>query len=137
MTRTRRQLLENFDDEVREKLKIRDIASKAYLNYFERQLMQLTRHELNGHAEFKTDAVFCLTSQPFPELGDKIPLGLYELPRRSGEAHLYRFHHPLAEAIVAQAKARHLPPAERRAASSAATFFARPSRFGCSCCARL
>ena len=114
MTRTRQQLLENFDDEVREKLKIRDEASKAYLNYFERLLMQLTRHELNGHAEFKADAVFRLISQPFPDLVDKIPLGLYELPRRSGEAHLYRFNHPLAEAVVAQAKSRHLVPAEVR-----------------------
>ena len=114
MTRTRQQLLENFDDEVREKLRIRDEASKAYLNHFERLLMQLTRHELNGHAEFIADGVFRLMSQPFPELGDKIPLGLYELPRRSGEAHLYRLNHPLAEAIVAQAKARRLPPAEVR-----------------------
>ncbi len=52
MTRTRQQLLENFDDEVREKLRVRDEASKAYLNRFERLLMQLTRHELDGHAEF-------------------------------------------------------------------------------------
>lgn len=112
MNRTRRQLLENFDDEVREKLKIRDEASRACLNYFECLLMQLTRHELNGHAEFKTDAVFRLIFHPFPELGNTIPLGLYELPRRSGEAHLYRLHHPLAEAIVTRAKARLLPPAE-------------------------
>jgi len=112
MTRTRQQLLENFDDEVREKLKIRDEVSKAYLNHFERLLMQLTRHELGGHAEFETDGVFHLISQPFPELDDKIPLGLYELPRRSGEAHLYRFNHPLAEAIVTRAKTRQLPPAE-------------------------
>jgi adenine-specific DNA-methyltransferase len=112
MTRTRQQLLENFDDEVREKLKIRDETSKAYLNHFERLLMRLTQHELNGHAEFETDSAFRLISHPFPEQGDKIPLGLYELPRRSGEAHLYRFNHPLAEAIVARAKAHQLPPAE-------------------------
>jgi hypothetical protein len=112
MTRTRQQLLENFDDEVREKLRIRDEASNAYLKRFERLLMQLTLHELRGHAEFKTDAAFRLISQPFPELDGKISLGLYELPRRSGEAHLYRFNHPLAEAIVAQAKARRLPSAE-------------------------
>jgi len=31
MNNTRQKLLENFDDEVREKLKIRDEASKAYL----------------------------------------------------------------------------------------------------------
>lgn len=114
MTRTRQQLLENFDDEVREKLKIRDEKSKAYLNYFERILMQLTRYELSGHAEFETEGGFRLTSPPFPKLGDKIPLGLYELPRRNGEAHLYRFNHPLAEAILTRAKARQLSPAEIR-----------------------
>ena len=114
MTRTRKQLLENFDDEVREKLRIRDETSKAYLNHFERLLMQLTHHELNGHAQFIAEGVFRLVSQPFAALGNQIPLGLYELPRRSGEAHLYRLSHPLAEAIIAQAKARRLPPAEVR-----------------------
>jgi len=72
-------------------------------------LMQVTRHELNGHAEFTSDSAFRLKSLPFP--GD-IPLGLYELPRRSGEAHLYRLNHPLAERILAQAKLRPLPPSE-------------------------
>jgi adenine-specific DNA-methyltransferase len=112
MTRTRQKLLENFDDEVREKLRVRDEASKAYLNRYERLLMQLTRHELDGQAEFLDDASFRLGENPFPEQGNAIPLGLYELPRRSGEAHLYRLNHPLAEAIVAQAKGRDLPPTE-------------------------
>jgi adenine-specific DNA-methyltransferase len=114
MTRTRQQLLENFDDEVREKLKVRDEASRAYLNRYERLLMQLTRHELDGRAEFLGDASFRLTANPFPQQAAAIPLGLYELPRRSGEAHLYRLNHPLAEAIAAQAKARELPTAEVR-----------------------
>jgi hypothetical protein len=114
MTRTRQQLLENFDDEVREKLKVRDEASRAYLNRYERLLMQLTRHELDGQAEFLGDASFRLAANPFPQQASAIPLGLYELPRRSGEAHLYRLNHPLAEAIVAQAKGRELPPAEIR-----------------------
>jgi ERCC4-related helicase len=112
MTRTRQKLLENFDDEVREKLKVRDEASKAYLGRYERRLMQLTRHELEGRAEFLDGATFRLAVNPFPERAQDIPLGLYELPRRSGEAHLYRLNHPLAEAIVAQAKDRELPPAE-------------------------
>ncbi|HEY5743157.1 MAG TPA: SNF2-related protein [Terrimicrobiaceae bacterium] len=88
MTATRGKFLENFDDEVREKLKVRDEASKTYLNRYERLLIQLTRHELNGHAAFCDDSSFRLKTCPFP--GD-IPLGVYELPRRSGEAHLYRF----------------------------------------------
>lgn len=109
MTRTRRQLLENFDDEVREKLRVRDEASKAYLSQFERHLIDITRHELSDHTEFLDDSSFRLKSCPF---GDGIPLGLYELPRRSGEAHLYRMAHPLAEKVLEQAKGHTLPYAE-------------------------
>jgi ERCC4-related helicase len=108
MTQTRRKLLENFDDEVREKLRVQDESSKAVLNRFEQLLMRLTRHELDGCAEFLNDSSFRLHSSPFA--GD-IPLGLYELPRRSGEAHTYRLHHPLADAVIAQAKGRELPMA--------------------------
>lgn len=111
MKHTRQKLLENFDDEVREKLKVRDEASKACLNRYERLLIDLTRHELNGHARFIDDSSFRLETCPF---SGEIPLGLYELPRRSGEAHLYRLNHPLADAVVDQAKGRELPPAEIR-----------------------
>ncbi len=111
MSNTRRKLLEHFDDEVREKLKVCDETSQAYLDRYERLLMQLTRHALNGNAVFQDHASFRLTGQPFPAQADSIPLGLYELPRRSGEAHLYRLNHPLAEALLAQTKARALPPA--------------------------
>jgi adenine-specific DNA-methyltransferase len=41
-------------------------------------------------------------------------MGLYELPRRTGEAHLYRLNHPLAESLVSRAKGRELPTAEIR-----------------------
>src|SRR3990172_10017722 len=109
MTRTRRQLLENFDDEVREKLRMSDESSRLYLNRYERLLMQLTRYELRDHAEFLDDSAFRLKSCPFA--GD-IPTGLYELPRRSGEAHLYRLSHPLAANILEQAKGRDVHPAE-------------------------
>jgi ERCC4-related helicase len=112
MTRTRQQLLENFDDEVREKLRVSDDASKAYLNRFEHLLMQLTRYELGAAAEFVNDSSFRLKTQPFPNGNGEIPLGLYELPRRSGDAHLYRLNHPLAEALLKQAKIRDLPQAQ-------------------------
>lgn len=109
MTRARQLLFEHFDDEVREKLRVSDERSRLYLNRYERILMQLTRYELGDHAEFLTDSSFRLKSCPFS--GD-IPLGLYELPRRSGEAHLYRLAHPLAEQVLAQAKNRVLDPTE-------------------------
>ncbi len=110
MTNTRRKLLENFDDDVRDKLKVRGEASRASLNRFERQLIRLTAHELNGHADFRSDSSFFLKSSPFPG----VQTGLYELPRRSGEAHLYRVNHPLAEAVIARAKSRDLPVAAVR-----------------------
>jgi adenine-specific DNA-methyltransferase len=71
--------------------------------------MQLTRHELRDHAEFVNDSSFQLKECPFKSKVGEIPVGLYELPRRSGDAHLYRLNHPLAEAIVAQSKDRQLP----------------------------
>src|SRR5690606_12488232 len=111
MTRARQLLFEHFDDEVREKLRVSDEHSRLYLNRYEKLLMQLTQHELIDHADFLTDSSFRLTSCPFS--GD-IPLGLYELPRRSGEAHLYRLAHPLAQQILEQAKVRMMEPTELR-----------------------
>ena len=112
MTRTRQKLLDNFDDEVREKLRLREEKSRAQLNQFERILMLLTEHELADCAEFIDDSSFRLTSNPYPEWDGYIQTGLYELPRRTGEAHLYRLNHPLGSAVVNQAKSRELPPAE-------------------------
>ena len=109
MTRARQLLFEHFDDEVREKLRVSDESSRLYLNRYERILMQLTRFELRDHAEFLSDTSFRLNSCPFR---GEIPLGLYELPRRSGEAHLYRLAHPLAEHVLEQGKNRQLDPAE-------------------------
>ncbi len=113
MTRTRQQLLESFDEEVQEKLRVSMDSSRAYLNQYERLLMQLTEYELGAHAEFLDGgSAFRLNSLPFTTGADDIPLGLYELPRRSGEAYLYRLGHPLAAYVLGQAKSRVLPPAE-------------------------
>lgn len=109
MTRARQLLFEHFDDEVREKLRVSDESSRQYLNRYERILMQLTRYELGDHADFLTDSSFRLKFCPF---AGEIPLGLYELPRRSGEAHLYRLAHPLAEHVLAHAKGYMLDPGE-------------------------
>ncbi len=112
MTRTRRQLLENFDAEVHEKLRVNLDQSRDYLNRYERMLMELTRYELDGQADFlPSQSSFQLRANPFPEVAD-IPVGLYELPRRTGESHLYRLGHPLAKCLMERAKARTIPYAE-------------------------
>lgn len=107
--KTRQQLLENFDAEVHEKLKFNMENSREYLNRYERNLMLLTRFELKESAEFADGLdAFTLKANPFQNQNRKIPLGLYELPRRSGEAHFYRLGHPLAEQVLDQAKKRQL-----------------------------
>lgn len=108
MTNARQSLLEHFDDEVKEKLRLRVVYTKEQLSRYEQMLMQLTRYELNGHADFLTDTSFHLHQRPFPS--DEVPIGLYELPRRSGETHLYRLAHPLAQYLIEQAKVRSLAP---------------------------
>ncbi|MCE9524317.1 MAG: DEAD/DEAH box helicase [Alphaproteobacteria bacterium] len=112
MTQTRRKLLENFDDEVREKLRVRKEDTEHNLDRFERILMQLTRHELGPHAEFLGEDSFRLNSTPDGVDEGMAPTGLYELPRRSSEAHLYRVNHPLSEFLLSRAKARETPCAE-------------------------
>ncbi len=114
MARTRQKLLENFDDEVREKLRVRDEDSRKALNRYEQWLMRLTRHVLGECAQFNGDGEFELKTRPDWVGTAEIPLGRYELPRRSGEAHLYRLNHPLAEALLAHVKSRELPAAEIR-----------------------
>lgn len=41
-----------------------------------------------------------------------IPLGRYELPHRSEEAHIYRLAHPLAQSMIAQAQRQTLQPSK-------------------------
>ena len=112
MTHARQKLLENFDDEVREKLKVRNADTNLHLGQFEQQLMRLAKHELDGGAEFIDSSSFHLNTLPDWIGGADIPTGLYELPRRSGDAHFFRVNHPLGEAIVKRARARDLPVAE-------------------------
>lgn len=110
---TRTKLLENFDQEVTEKLKVSQAQSKDALNKYEQMLMKLSEYELRDSARFdESGKAFRLDSNPFPESTGSIPLGRYELPRQSGEAHLYRLGHPLSEQLLERAKQRTLPVAE-------------------------
>lgn len=106
MIKTRQLLLENFDEEVQDKLRIRAEDSRAARGRYEHMLMDLTRAELGDCAEFDDDG-FELQRLPDSEL-EGVDLGRYELPRRSGEAHLFRLGHLLAEWVVHQAKTRQL-----------------------------
>jgi ERCC4-related helicase len=117
MLKARKSLLENFDEDVQARLRLRSQDAKASLNKLERVLMRFTRGALGGAADFADDDTsFVLTKQPEnidenieasinADVPTTAPLGRYELPRRSEDAHIYRLAHPLAQALIAHAKA--------------------------------
>lgn len=108
MDQTRQQLLENFDSEVHEKLKVNLQASQDYLNRYESLLLQLTQYGLGDTALFDGKApIFDLLSNPFPKL--HIPLGRYKLGPAAEGSHIYRLGHPLAQKLVNRAASAELP----------------------------
>ena len=106
MQTTRQKLLENFDNEVRDRLKLRQEGSEISLNKYERMLMQLTRLELEPEGIEVRDTLFNLSDSL--ALRFEVESGVYELPRRSGDVHTYRLQHKLAQTLLAQARDRKL-----------------------------
>jgi SNF2 family DNA or RNA helicase len=116
MINARKSLLENFDEDVQERLRLRDQNARASLGRLERLLMRFTRAALNGHADFDGDDTgFKLNTVPDGlkvAASSSIPLGRYELPRRSEEAHIYRMAHPLAQSLIEHAQRQPLQPSK-------------------------
>lgn len=104
----REKLLDNFDQEVVEKVRIQ---SSGLLDRFNERLWFLTRYMLGSFAEFDGDEYsFQLNKNPFP--GETIHPGPYRLGKHVEDANTYRVGHPLAQRIIAQGKALKLSPAE-------------------------
>ncbi|TXH88346.1 MAG: DEAD/DEAH box helicase [Rhodoferax sp.] len=118
MLNARKALLENFDVDVQERLRLRDQAARASLGKLERMLMRFTQAALGANARFDEDGTgFQLDSTPDFVGGvprQEIQLGRYELPRRTEEAHIYRLQHPLAQSLINYAKSQKLVPAKLR-----------------------
>ena len=119
---TRKKLLENFDEEVHEKLKINLQQSSEYLNKFENWLWQLTKYYLQSFATFNaSENSFYLNKNPFTD--ELINKGPYKLGKKNiGERHdaeelqsnenLYRVGHPLAQKVITKCKALEVPLVE-------------------------
>jgi superfamily II DNA or RNA helicase len=104
----REKLLDNFDQEVVEKVRIQ---SSGLLDRFNERLWRLTRYLLADYAQFDGDQYsFYLTRNPFP--GETIHPGPYRLGKNVEEANTYRIGHPLAQRVLARAMALSPPPAE-------------------------
>ena len=116
LRQTREKLLENFDEEVQEKLKLSKRQSADYLDRYENWLWQITRFYLQPYARFENGEGglpaqgFFLTKNPFP--GEEIHPGPYRRGRNVADANLYRVGHALAQRIIQQCKALATAPAE-------------------------
>ena len=108
---TRVKLLENIDESVLEKLRLRDEESKAYLSKYESWLWQLTKYYLQPYATFNhSENSFVLNENPFPNT--TIHPGPYRMGKNNEEVNVYRVGHTLAQRIIQQCKETKLEKAE-------------------------
>lgn len=106
MEDTRRKLLEHFDAEVHDRLRMNMSQSREYLDRYTRMLWALTKHELGKQAKFDDSYLtFDLASCP---AGISVPTGSYFLSKLGIDGHRYRLGHPLAQHLIATAGSRKL-----------------------------
>jgi len=104
----REKLLNNFDQEVVEKVRI---DSEDYLGRFQSWLWGITRFYLAPYARFETtEHSFVLERNPFE--GERIHPGPYRMGKRAEDANTYRIGHPLAQRIIDKCKAVAADPGE-------------------------
>lgn len=107
LNKTRQNLLENFDEEVHEKLRINLQESKEYLSKYESFLWNISKFFLGDAADFSNDEhSFTLRRNPFEE--ENIYPGPYKIGKGVEEANIYRISHPLAQKIIERCKVANL-----------------------------
>ena len=104
MADTRTKLLENFDEDVHQKLRLNLEQSQTYLGKLERWLWAVTRHGLDGSARFHEDDL-AFDLERTPDGCEPVTAGRYQFAKRAQQtegshALLYRLGHPLAEYAV-------------------------------------
>lgn len=117
MLDTRRKLMEHFDQEVHDRLKVRLEQTQIILDRFSRRFWTLTQFVLDGHARFDDKH---LTFQLVDPPGPAFDQGRYVLISRhapggrtdSDAGRLYRTSTPLGEFVLDQGKTCSTPLAE-------------------------
>lgn len=107
-TEAREQLLNNFDQEVIERVRI---ASADTLNRFDGWLWKVTQFFLEPYARFEPSGhAFTLERNPFRN--EPINPGPYRMGKSVEDANTYRVGHPLAQRILDNCKELPTPPVE-------------------------
>ena len=114
MQETQRQLLDNFDEDIHDLLKLQLDQTKQRLDKISRLFWLVTKHQLKTHASFDEHRhSFNLQSTVTKE----IPLGWYKLTGKHqnqtdvANAHVYRLNHLLGEWVLETAKNTPTPSA--------------------------
>lgn len=113
MDNTRMKLLEHFDAEVHDRLRVSLAESTEFIDKASEQLWRVTEHILRDHAEIDpATRSFSLTTLPSFAPEDTA-LGRYRLSRNDdADAHRYRPQHPLALGVLHAATNLETPSAE-------------------------
>lgn len=124
MQDTRRQLMENFDADVHDRLRIQLQDTRAHLDRFSRRFWDLSQHVLKGKVWFDNERLHFDIKPPRPaDMPADVPTGRYHLISRnqpndpnslavndpSLDGHTYRLSHPLGEWVVHTAKQSDTP----------------------------
>lgn len=113
MRDTRKMLLEHFDEDVHDRLKVNLAGTQERLDRIGRLFWAVTRHTLQNHAQFDDQSFsFILQNSPVTH----VSTGRYHLISKTQEnvtgGYLYRLSHPLGEHVIHEASKRPCPPAE-------------------------
>lgn len=111
---TQQILIENFDEDIHDLLKIKLDQAEERLDKVGRWFWRLTKHILEGKAAFEDEKyAFQLDQQIAPS----VPVGKYQLVKKQGaasieNAHTYRLTHPLGEFVLQKGADCNTPAAE-------------------------
>ncbi len=112
---TEKKLLDHFDEDVHQRLKMDLAEAHTRLDKLARQFWLLSKHMIADQADWQDEALsFHLNASPVPGA----PRGHYHLISKNSSAstpnsqgYLYRLSHPLGEHVIEQGKACPTPPA--------------------------
>ena len=111
---TQQILIENFDEDIHDLLKIKLDQAEERLDKVGRWFWRLTKHILEGKAAFEDDKYAFEIDH---KIAPSTPIGKYQLVRKQGaasieNAHTYRLTHPLGEYVLQEGAALATPVSE-------------------------
>jgi len=102
----RKHLLDNFDSDVQQRLKIARGENKYYMDLHAEWLWNVSKYILKNYAEFSNDSFHLKSTPPF---ASDSSTGKYSYSKEVFAQHEYRMNHPLAEAVLNKAKELETP----------------------------